>query len=291
MSGNCLLVINKSHLEEACPTLDLYEKNLENAMDYQKHYDALIQKAQQRLIEGYHENHHILPKSLGGTDIPANIVKLTPEEHYLAHQLLVKIYEKSGDEGAYAKMLHALNLMSGKSNLQRKNKYYGWIRRKVSEYRRGRKHTEESKLQNSQTLKNRYAVMPHHLKGKTLSAEHKEKVKQALKNRKFSEEHKLKISQSLMGKKKNRTVDTSGKNNPSYKPYSQETAAGVIHDIMAGIDRRIIASKYGIGGDKINEILRDNQIDTTLRKCPHCQKIGQSRNMMRWHFDRCRSKE
>ena len=38
------------------------------------------------------EKHHILPKSLGGSNDPTNLAWLTPREHYICHLLLVKIY-------------------------------------------------------------------------------------------------------------------------------------------------------------------------------------------------------
>lgn len=61
-------------------------------MDYDKIYKSLISKAKLRNIKlDYFENHHIMPTSLGGTDDPENIVKLTYREHYLAHWLLLKI--------------------------------------------------------------------------------------------------------------------------------------------------------------------------------------------------------
>ena len=50
-------------------------------MNYKKHYNALIDKAQQRQIEGYVEKHHIIPKSLGGLNESNNLVKLTAREH------------------------------------------------------------------------------------------------------------------------------------------------------------------------------------------------------------------
>ena len=40
----------------------------------------------------YH-NHHIIPRHMGGTDDPSNIVKLTVEEHAEAHR---KLYEEHG---------------------------------------------------------------------------------------------------------------------------------------------------------------------------------------------------
>ena len=40
----------------------------------------------------YH-NHHIIPRHMGGTDDPSNLVRLTVEEHALAHK---KLYEEHG---------------------------------------------------------------------------------------------------------------------------------------------------------------------------------------------------
>ena len=60
-------------------------------MNYKKIYNALIERAQNRIIDGYAEKHHIIPRCMNGTDDKENIVELTPEEHFVAHQLLVKI--------------------------------------------------------------------------------------------------------------------------------------------------------------------------------------------------------
>lgn len=93
-------------------------------MNYLKHYNALIEKAKNRIIEEYTEKHHIIPKCLGGSDDEINLVDLTPEEHYLAHQLLVKIYPE------HKQLAYAANMMcSNRPN----NKLYGWLRRRISE--------------------------------------------------------------------------------------------------------------------------------------------------------------
>ena len=93
-------------------------------MNYIKIYNALIDRARIRNLDGYCEHHHIIPRCLGGSDNAENIVKLTPEEHYVAHQVLTKIYK--GHEGLlYAAMLMTVN----RSN----NKLYGWLRRRYSE--------------------------------------------------------------------------------------------------------------------------------------------------------------
>lgn len=94
-------------------------------MDYTKHYDALIERAKQRVLTCYTEKHHVIPKCLGGNDTKENIVMLLPEEHYVAHQLLVKIYPSS------KQLLYAALMMTVSSaSVKRKNKAYKWLKEK-----------------------------------------------------------------------------------------------------------------------------------------------------------------
>lgn len=137
-------------------------------MNYTKHYRLLIARAKNRLLEGYCEKHHIIPTCLGGSNIKDNIAALTPEEHYVAHQLLVKMYPIGSKERR--KLIHAVNMMSGQknSNLKRNNKSYGWVRREhaktMSERLTGIK-------RKSPTLKQR-AKLSAALKGKTYEEIH-----------------------------------------------------------------------------------------------------------------------
>jgi len=48
----------------------------------------------------YH-NHHIVPRHMGGTDDPENLVKLTVEEHAMAHLKLYHEHGKIEDLWAY----------------------------------------------------------------------------------------------------------------------------------------------------------------------------------------------
>lgn len=111
-------------------------------MDYRRIYNQLITRGQIRqeglnrklLVKkiGYVERHHILPRSMNGTNDSANLVYLTPEEHYLAHGLLVQIYPNE------VCMLRALMILSGRDKRNtRNNKLYGWARRRYSEMRMG----------------------------------------------------------------------------------------------------------------------------------------------------------
>ena len=45
--------------------------------------------------------HHIIPKHMGGTDEPSNIIELSREEHAKAHLELYEKYGKMQDLGAY----------------------------------------------------------------------------------------------------------------------------------------------------------------------------------------------
>ena len=100
-------------------------------MNYKKHYDLLITRGKNRMLEGYVERHHIVPRCLGGTDDVENLVQLTPEEHYLAHQLLVKMYPN------HFGLLSASMFMTSGNEHRKSNKVYGWLKRRYSEYMRG----------------------------------------------------------------------------------------------------------------------------------------------------------
>lgn len=98
-------------------------------MNYERIYENLIQRARTRVPpEGYIERHHVVPKCLGGLDDDSNLVALTPEEHYVAHQLLVKMYPK--ERG----LIYAANSMAS-NHSGRKNKRYGWLKRKYAKQR------------------------------------------------------------------------------------------------------------------------------------------------------------
>ena len=76
-------------------------------MDYVKIYNSLISsrllKNRTKNNDGTLEKHHIIPKCLGGDNGKANLVLLTPREHYVAHWLLYKMHtDKIKAKMAYA---------------------------------------------------------------------------------------------------------------------------------------------------------------------------------------------
>jgi len=102
-------------------------------MDYQRIYNDIVRRGKNRLFEGYTESHHIVPRCMGGTDDLDNLVNLTAEEHYVCHQLLVKIYPDNIGLVRAAMFMAA----SGVGPKRNGNKTYGWLKRRFSEYMKG----------------------------------------------------------------------------------------------------------------------------------------------------------
>ena len=96
-------------------------------MNYTKHYNALIERAKGRKLDCYTEKHHIMPKCLGGSDENENLVELTAREHYIAHQLLVKMHPEN-----YG-LISAVSYMTCGNPERMNNRLYGWVREKLSE--------------------------------------------------------------------------------------------------------------------------------------------------------------
>lgn len=96
-------------------------------MDYKKHYSLLILKAKSRdKNEGYFENHHINPRSMGGDNSKDNLVKLTGREHFIAHILLHKMYPN------HLGMAIAITRMRFDKKRVLNSKKYEWIKIKTS---------------------------------------------------------------------------------------------------------------------------------------------------------------
>ena len=170
-------------------------------MDYQTHYDNLINRAKNRKLDIYTESHHIIPRCINGTDDKHNLVDLTPEEHFVAHQLLIKIYPNNSSIIFAAVMMGAT---------RQNNKVYGWLKRKMSVIRKGIPthivpHSEQTKIKISISVKKsktdemnkRHSEL---MSGRKLSSEHKIKIREKSKLRINSPETRKKISISNKGK-------------------------------------------------------------------------------------------
>jgi hypothetical protein len=129
---------------------------------YSKWYFNIIEKRSKLIYDGYVETHHIVPRSLGGTDDKSNLVDLSAREHFICNLLLTKIV--SSKDQKEKMMVAALGMCLWKpKNSSRSFKINSRIFQKLKE-------------ENSRIVSNRF---------KGVSKE---------------ENHKLKISKSSRGK-------------------------------------------------------------------------------------------
>ena len=72
-----------------------------------------------QIIGGYYESHHVIPRSMGGSNRNDNLVNLTSREHFICHLLLTKFTIGKNKHS----MLFALNCMRMKS-CNHNNRYF-----------------------------------------------------------------------------------------------------------------------------------------------------------------------
>lgn len=155
----------------------------------------------------YCELHHIIPRSLGGSNKPANIIKLTAREHFVCHWLLSKMLEGQNKE----KMIYALRLMCKRKlhNEKVTSRVYENTKQlhavAMSKRHKGKKLTDEQ-LSQLETARKGWVRTPEYraklsekLRGRTYSDEAKKRMSESAKKRKrdpHSEETKRKIAAS-----------------------------------------------------------------------------------------------
>lgn len=158
-------------------------------MNYQNHYERLIEKAKNRSFSGYTERHHVIPKCMGGSNDIDNLVDLTPEEHYVAHQLLAKIYPSNRD------LVFSMHMLTfDKHGNRLNNKMFGWVRRKMS---------KAISEMNKANAKDRTRKAGLTQRGKILSDDHKRKLAEAGHRRVQTQETRKKQSVAAL----NRSVE------------------------------------------------------------------------------------
>ena len=69
---------------------------------YTRIYFSIIEKSKTSVKTGKPEIHHIIPRCLGGTNEPTNLVSLSLREHFVCHRLLVKMVNSTVDRAKLA---------------------------------------------------------------------------------------------------------------------------------------------------------------------------------------------
>jgi hypothetical protein len=199
---------------------------------YERWYYSIIHnvKCQHRSKDGdtYYESHHIVPRSLGGSNHKQNLVLLTAREHFICHWLLYKFCEGKDKH----KMAHAWFLMftANKNQkryapshiyeaakLAKKNaKISLETRKKQSDAQKGKVLSDSIRSKISESMVGMKKSLCHKenlsksLKGKKKSKEHIEKIAKIRKGTRWTEEQK----QNLRNIRSNK-----GKNNPSFSGW------------------------------------------------------------------------
>ena len=210
-------------------------------MNYAKHYNALMSKARLRgKPASYAERHHVVPRSLSGTNDKSNLVWLTAREHFVAHVLLAKIH---GGSQWFAVMMFAAGsrrVVNGRLYDMAKRKHAVWM----SENFRGVPHTTAHKAAISRGM-----VGNKNTAGRPLSEQHKASISTALKGNQHTagSRHtaatKAKMSVAHLGEKhhyfgKQRDPETRAKISAKLagvkrQPRSEETKARIRAGVLA----------------------------------------------------------
>jgi hypothetical protein len=180
---------------------------------YKTWYNNIINRAHNRVLEGYTELHHIIPHSLGGSNEPDNLVALTAREHFICHILLTK-FTTGQDRN---KMLHAAILMKSANTYQDRyfnSRLYETVRRDYASKRsleqqgKGnsfyrKRHSDETRAKMSATKKKLYSNGKHPHIGMKRSEEAKQNIslsrkgqpspKKGLPGKKWSSETRAKM--------------------------------------------------------------------------------------------------
>jgi hypothetical protein len=233
-------------------------------MNHQKIYDAIIQKAksenrkklrnnQENYV--YYENHHILPKCLGGSNDKENKVLLTAREHFICHKLLIYIYPKNtGIILAVFRMIHSKNL-----KIIISSRDYKFVKELLSNQLTGRKLTKEHRKNIGKGVKGKTKGMP-----KTAEA----KFNMRKSRLKFLKEN---VNPLLGTKRPEQSENQRGENNPFYRKKHTNKAKKIIRE-------------------KMKKLMKGKIIGFNDVKCEHCGIITTSGNYARWHGEKCKFK-
>ena len=177
---------------------------------YKRIYFSIIKHAQIRgkAFIGYTEKHHIIPKSLGGTDDVTNIVTLTAREHFICHRLLVRMCILPKNKKSMRWALHRMVYQAA----PRQNRYtpssrvFEHIKLEFINAVKGK-----PRIITEQHRANIAAANTKRLKGKTLSAEWRAAMSKShigrtspRKGTIMTDEQKQKISDAFKRKRENK---------------------------------------------------------------------------------------
>ena len=240
---------------------DLDKEEFEYRNKYRNIYIRLIIRCQnmtEEELSGYNEKHHILPKCLGGSNNPDNLVIMPVRYHMMAHMLLMTIYpDVRGLKYAIKAVINGSSDIVDRDALSQK--YFS--SRTLAYFR------EASRVKRKED---------HPNYGKHLSEETKRKISQAHIGKKLSEETKRKMGDSRRGEK-----------NPNYgKKFSEETLQKLSAAHKGYVTSEETKKKLSIAlsgeknpmwkkvvSDETKRKLRENHVDQSGANNPRAKKV------------------
>jgi 5-methylcytosine-specific restriction endonuclease McrA len=267
---------------------------------YTSWYNNIIANAKSRVLpkELYTESHHIIPRSLGGTNDISNLVKLTAKEHRLVHILLPKmtIDPEHTKSMWYAAWMILRTKNKDQNRTISKGKAYELAKMKIAEFlsdlHKGKPKSEDAKRKMSEKAKGR--VSPN--KGKLMSIEQKKKLSTARTGLINSPETIAKILETRKGyKHSEETKQKIGKANKGKTQIVTEEQRKKISKTLKGRTPTWLVGKpapnRGIAHSE--ETIKKLQLAAQHRErltCVHCGKSAPKCSFTRWHGDNCKHK-
>lgn len=225
---------------------------------YTKWYFNIINSAKIRSTKSYGETHHIIPKSLGGSNSKENLIFLSAREHFICHWLLTKMVENVKHKyqmwNAFSCMLYREN--GNQERYKVNSKIFENIKKEGSKIK---------SIKFSGKNNPRYGIKgeAHPSYGKEWTTEHRKNASEAHKGYIRSLESRQKQSEKTREKKQSieHIQNRSGANHPG---YGKELS----------IDRK--------------EKIRQGVLNMPLHTCEHCGKTTTKGNYKRWHNNNCK---
>lgn len=191
----------------------------------------------------YH-NHHIIPRHVGGTDDPSNLIRLTIPEHADAHRVLWEEHGRIEDKLAWL-------MLSGKTDeaeaarieLSRQIQQRRWsepgARQAQRERMRGntlgvgsvRHHSDETKGRISASQKERYHQNPHPMEGRSHTEETKQKIRDSKRQNPYR--HSVAVIKQIADKRR-------GKPQPDSQKQKVAAALSKTWDVTTPTGERLV---------------------------------------------------
>jgi hypothetical protein len=246
---------------------------------YKQWYTNITEQAKNRQLKSYTESHHIIPRSLGGSNDADNLVNLTAREHFICHWLLVKM--TTGQE--HHKMLNALRMMRAENpNQQRYTtkitaRVYESIKTEYSILQSERVRGNKNPMYGKKRTQKMNDAVSQANKGRIPSKEQIDNLKTALAERTASGVKRKEYSKEY---REERSKKYSGEGNPRYGVEVLDNTRKKIGDKLRG--------RKQTEEEKLARSLANMGKKREKKLCPHCDQLVAVNGYARWHGDHCK---